>query len=111
MDPVQYSQYEYARKRIKQKKYVYYHFILFFVGSIFMLVLNEALKIGEESNWHIWAITVWGFIFILHFIKVFITGTFMDKNWEKEQIEKLVAKQQKRIEKLQSEQQFESSNK
>jgi hypothetical protein len=39
----------------------------------------------------------------LHFIKVFITDSFMNKNWERHQIDKLVAMQQKKMHKLQAE--------
>ena len=46
--------------------------------------------------------TIWFFLFILHFIKVFITDRFMNKNWERDQIDRLVALQQKKIEELQS---------
>jgi len=100
MDTLQHDQYDYARKRIRQKKNVFFHFVLFFVGSIFLLILNKAMNIGEPQNWYIWAIIGWGFLFVLHFIKVFITDSFMNKNWERHQIDKLVSLQQKKIEKL-----------
>ncbi|PZQ77268.1 MAG: hypothetical protein DI548_17175, partial [Flavobacterium johnsoniae] len=45
---------------------------------------------------------IWGFIFVLHFIRVFITDSFMNKNWERSQIDKLVAKQERKIQQLQS---------
>ena len=41
MEPNQQELYEYARKRVKQKKRVYFHFILFFVGSVFLFVVNK----------------------------------------------------------------------
>lgn len=99
----QYEQYDYARRRLKQKKNLYFHFVLFLLGSLFMFVANKFLNIGTTINWSIWAITGWFFIFILHFIKVFITDRFMNKNWEKAQIERLVALQQKRIAQLNTE--------
>ena len=49
-----------------------------------------------------WIITVWLFLFILHFIKVFITDRFMNKDWEREQIDRLVTLQKKKIEQLQA---------
>jgi hypothetical protein len=103
MDTTQHEQYEYARNRIRQKKNVFLHFILFFVGSIFMFLINKVMNVGEPENWYIWAILAWAFILILHFIKVFITDSFMNKNWERHQIDKLVGMQQKRMQKLQSE--------
>ena len=35
-----------------------------------------------------------------HFVNVFITNKFMGKDWEKQQLDKLVGQQQKRINKL-----------
>ncbi|MFC6097047.1 2TM domain-containing protein [Flavobacterium qiangtangense] len=100
----QHELYEYARRRIKQKKRLYFHFILFFVGSIFFVIIHRLLKIDLSigSDWDIWAITIWAFFFILHFIRVFITDSFMNKNWERAQIDKLVAKQERKLDQLQS---------
>lgn len=102
MLPEQYEQFEYARRRIKQKKYLYYHFVLFLLGSLFAFIGNHFMKIGDPVQWYKWVVSLWLFLFILHFIKVFITDRFMNKNWEKEQIDKLVAKQQKKINHLES---------
>ena len=100
----QHELYEYARRRIKQKKRLYFHFVLFFVGSIFFVLIHRVLKIDfyPDSNWDIWAITIWAFLFILHFIRVFITDSFMNKNWERSQIDNLVAKQERKLQQLQS---------
>ena len=103
MDTEQHEMYEYARKRIKQKKKLYFHFVLLFLGSIFLFITNKLIKIGAPTNWYIWVVTAWLFIFILHFIKVFITDSFMNKNWEREQINRLVSLQESKIEKLKNE--------
>ena len=100
MEPNQKELYEYARKRVKQKKRVYLHFILFFVGSIFLYIINKWLNVQEQYNWYLWVITAWAFLFILHFIKVFVTESFINKKWEQEHVEKLVARQQRHIDKL-----------
>ena len=100
MENEQHQQYEYARKRIKQKKTLYLHFVLLIIGSLFMFTANVLLHFGEPTHWYIWAVTVWVFLFILHFVKVFISDRFMNKNWEREQIDKLVAKQQDRVTQL-----------
>ncbi|CAD0001453.1 MULTISPECIES: 2TM domain-containing protein [Flavobacterium] len=104
MEKEVHEQYEYARKRIRQKKVLYFHFVLFLLGSLFLFVADVffGLRIGEEKNWCIWIITLWFFIFILHFIKIYITDRFMNKKWEREQIERLVSLQQKRINQLES---------
>lgn len=100
MDLEQHEQYEYARRRIKQKKRLYYHFVLFTLTSLFLFIAYRFFDIGITNNWSIWAITLWTFLFVLHFIKVFITDRFMNKNWERDQIDRLVALQQKKISQL-----------
>lgn len=88
--------YEYARKRVKQKKRFYYHTILFIVGSLAMLTSNTLFDIGGTTVWYPWAISSWLFFLILHFIRVFITDRFMGKDWEREEINKLVLKQEQK---------------
>lgn len=102
MEREQHELYEYARKRLKQKKRLYFHFVVLFLASLFLFVSTKIFNFGVNSNWYIWVITIWFFLFILHFIKVFITDRFMNKNWERDQIDRLVALQQKKIEELQS---------
>lgn len=102
MEIEQHERYEYARKRINQKKRLYFHFVLFLLGSIFLFIANYFLVFGFTSNWAKWVITLWLFLFILHFIKVYITDRFMNKDWEREQIERLMALQQKKIDQLQT---------
>lgn len=109
MEKEQHEQYEYARKRLKQKKGLYFHFVLLILGSIFMFIANHFVIFGITRNWAIWVITFWFFLFILHFIKVFITDRFMNKNWEREQIDRLVAKQKHKIDQLQNQIEEESS--
>jgi len=95
----QHEIYENARKRVQQKKRLYYHFVLFLIGSVFLIVLNKILKLGENyvENWFVWAITLWFVLLILHFINVFFVNRFLGKDWERKQTEKLVAKQEKKI--------------
>jgi len=97
-----YEVYENARNRIKQKKRLYFHFVFFLIGSVFFIVLNKVLKIGETlfENWFVWVIFIWLFFIILHFINVFFTNRFMGKEWERKQLDKLVLKQEKKIAQL-----------
>lgn len=99
----QHEQLEYAQLRIKQKKRLYTHFVIFLVGSIFLVLINKILKYGDTYNWFIWAITFWAFLFVIHLINVFFTQKFMGKDWERAQREKLVKKQKERISELQKE--------
>lgn len=100
MDNEQYALYENARRRLKQKKMVYFHFVLMLVGSLFFFVANVLLEYGKPLLWYRWVAVIWFFFFILHFIKVFITDRFMNKAWEQEQISRLVAQQKNRIKEL-----------
>jgi len=103
-DIEQREQYQYARARIKQKKRLMQHFIIFLGGSIIAIILDLVLGIGDDffiQNWFAWFILFWAFILLIHFFNVFILNRFMGKEWEDQQLEKLKAKQEKRILKLQ----------
>ena len=103
IDPEQREQYEYARKRVKQKKRLMRHFILFLAGSVLLIIINPVLGIGKDffiENWFVWAILLWSLFFLIHVFNVFITDKFMGKEWEDRQIEKLKLKQEKRISEL-----------
>ena len=102
MDQATHEQYEYARRRIKQKKRLYFHFVVFVLGSLTLFLGHNFLNSTLITEWYLWIITVWLFLFILHFIKVFITDRFMNKDWEREQIDRLVTLQKKKIEQLQA---------
>lgn len=99
----QHELYENARNRIKQKKRLYFHFIVFLVGSVFLIVLNKILNVWEQYDWFVWVILIWLFLFILHVINVFVTNKFMNTEWERKQTEKLVLKQELKIAKLEKE--------
>ena len=94
---------ESAQVRIKQKKRLYEHFVIFLIGSIFLVLINKILKFGVEYDWFIWAITFWAFLFVIHVVNVFVTQKFMGKDWERLQREKLVLKQKEKIAALQKE--------
>lgn len=100
MEVQQHELYEYARDRIKQKKRLFYHFVIICIGSVFIIVANKWLGFYPDTVWWTWAIAVWVFIFLLHTIKVFVIDSFMNKNWERDQIDKLILKQSKKIENL-----------
>lgn len=106
LDAEQRELYENARKRTLQKKRLFQHFIFFLVASILAIVLNVVIGFKEELlilgyNWFVWVILILGFIFLVHFFNVFLVNTFMGKEWQAKQIEKLVAKQNEKIAKLQ----------
>jgi dihydrofolate reductase len=94
-----------AQRRVKQKKRLYIHFVVFLIGSIFLILANLVIGIGKEVkffeiDWFVFAILAWLFLFFYHVFNVFVTHKFMGKQWEQEQLDKLTAQQQLRIEKL-----------
>ncbi|MFQ3239846.1 MAG: dihydrofolate reductase [Olleya marilimosa] len=94
-----------AQRRIKQKKRLYAHFVIFLIGAVFLIVANTVLGIGKDTkffgiNWFVFAIMAWLFFFLYHLFSVFVTSKFMGKDWEEQQLAKLVNKQKVRIEKL-----------
>ncbi|WP_412561683.1 dihydrofolate reductase [Winogradskyella sp. MIT101101] len=96
---------ENAQKRIRQKKRLYIHFVVFLIGAVFLILANTVLGIGKNFtiagiDWFVYAILAWLFLFAYHFFNVFITNKFMGKDWEKQQLDKLVSQQKERIEKL-----------
>ncbi|WP_121667894.1 2TM domain-containing protein [Mesonia aquimarina] len=106
IDPEQRKLIENAQRRIRQKKRLTTHFVAFLAGSIIFIVLNLVLKFGEnfrpfKTDWFVWAILIWLFFFLIHLFNVLFVSKLMGKNWEENQLERLVKLQQKKIEKLQ----------
>jgi uncharacterized membrane protein (DUF106 family) len=102
------EQYDYARERILQKKGLLSHLIYFVVGSILLVIINLALGIGKEItfigyHWFVWAIVIWGFLFLTHVFNVLVKNRFMGKEWENRQLEKLKVLQEKKISELDKE--------
>jgi len=97
------EQYQYAHKRIKQKKYLMWHLVLFIASSMLFMILDLVLEIGHQvlmKSWCLWAIIFWAFVLVIHTLNVFIIHTFMGQKWEDDQLEKLKRKQERRISEL-----------
>ena len=96
---------ENAQKRVKQKKRLFYHFSIMLFGIGILLITNILFEIKNEIRpfnfpWSYWISVFWFLILIAHVYKVFITNRFMGKDWEKEEIKKLVLKQEIEISKI-----------
>ncbi|WP_452231578.1 dihydrofolate reductase [Lacinutrix sp. MEBiC02595] len=94
-----------AQRRIKQKKRFYSHAIVFAIFGLILYTFNVGLQLADEFTlatlpWSVVIIAVWFALLFWHFLNVFLFQTFMGKEWEEKQLEKLVSKQQARIEKL-----------
>ena len=106
LDVDQRQLYENARARALQKKRLFQHFVIFLVGGVLLIILNVVIGYQEQFkplgyNWFVWAILLWTFFFLIHVVNVWVTNSFMGKEWEQKQLEKLVAKQKQRIAELQ----------
>ena len=98
--------YENARSRTRQKKNLFRHFVVYLIGAVFLIVLNVVIGYQENFkplgyNWFVWAVLLWTLLFLIHFFNVFIVNSFMGKEWETKQIDRLVKKQKEKIAKLQ----------
>ncbi|MEM7483791.1 MAG: 2TM domain-containing protein [Bacteroidota bacterium] len=103
VDLEQHELLEYAQKRVRQKKRLFSHFVIFLIGCVFLVIANKVLNYGDPYDWSIWAILLWAFLFAIHAFNVFVTHKFMGQNWERKQREKLVEKQKQRITEIQKE--------
>ncbi len=103
VDIEQHELLENAQKRIRQKKRLFSHFVIFLIGCVFLFLINKIFKYGEEYDWFVWGILLWAFLFALHAFNVFVTHRFMGQDWERKQRERLVEKQKQRITEIQKE--------
>lgn len=106
IDPEMRELYENAHQRIKQKKRLMTHLVIFIAGSVIFIVLN--VIVGYKSDfkplgmdWFVSAILLWLFFLIIHAINVFIVNNLMGKEWEEKHMNRLVEKQLERLRKLQ----------
>jgi NhaP-type Na+/H+ or K+/H+ antiporter len=98
--------YENARQRLKQKKRLVTHLVVFVAGSVIFIFVNIALGYMADfkpfnNYWFVTAILIWLFFLIIHAINIFIVNTLMSKEWEEKQMNKLVEKQLERLRGLQ----------
>jgi dihydrofolate reductase len=95
-----------AQKRIKQKRSLYIHFVLFLIGSVIIIVASLVFKVGTTVkpmgiDWFVIAIIAWLIILLYHVFNVYFTNKFLGDTWEQNQLNKLVEKQKERIAQLQ----------
>jgi hypothetical protein len=94
----QHELYEYARSRVRKKKWLYMHFVIYLLGSLFFYVSNKILDYGIGYDWYKAGILVWGFLWLFHAVNVFVVHRFMGKEWERKQTDRLIEKQRQGIE-------------
>ncbi len=105
IDPQQKEMIENAQLRIKQKRGLFTHFVVFLVGSVGLIIISQVLIQQEIPqflgiDWWLWVIMIWFLFLLYHAFNVFITKRILGPEWEKRQYERLVQKQVDAIEKL-----------
>ncbi|NEV93831.1 2TM domain-containing protein [Psychroflexus sp. YR1-1] len=98
--------YENAHQRVKQKKNLMTHVVIFIAGGVIFIVLNVIIGYKAEfkplgMDWFVTAILIWLFFLIIHAINVFMVNKLMGKAWEEKQMNRLVEKQLEKVSKLQ----------
>ena len=95
------KQYEYAKNRIKQRKMLLFHFVVFLLGSLVLYGINmwvkDPLVVGV---WWTYAVGAWGLLLLFHLINVLVVNRFMGPAWQEREIERLIGLQQERIKQL-----------
>jgi dihydrofolate reductase len=99
---------EYAQARIKSKKKLFYHFSFFIIGSITSLIADLVFDYKSELtfleySWSYWVCSLWLLLLLFHLFNVYVKNKFIGKKWEKEQLKKLVEKQQIKISEIKAE--------
>ena len=113
IDHEQIEMLEYAQKRIRQKKFLYYHFVLFLFLSIIVLSLGYVFNIASdiillEYSWYFWVVFSWFFLFIFHVFNVYVSKRFINKSWIKNQKNKLIKIQKLEIENIKAKMDIET---
>ena len=92
-----------AKKKVKEIKGFYIHFLVYVLGNIFISgVIVFGLTRGDErtffdiiSNFGVYSTWVfWGIGVLFHWIGVFEIVSFVGKDWEDKKIKELMEKEQ-----------------
>ena len=104
---------EYAQRRIKQKRHLYYHFVFFIFACAISLSLDYLFDVGANLNfldysWSFWIVFSWFFLFLFHVFNVYVTKRFLNNSWARNQKNKLIKLQKKEIENIKQKMELES---
>ena len=104
---------EYAQRRIKQKKYLYYHFVFFIFACAISLSLDYIFDVGAkliflDYSWSFWIVFSWFFLFLFHVFNIYVTKRFLNNTWARNQKNKLIKLQKKEIENIKQKMELES---
>lgn len=95
------KQYEYAKNRIKQRKMLLFHFVVFLLGTLVLYGINMWVKDPQVVGvWWTYAVGAWSLLLVFHVINVVVVNRFMGAAWQDREIERLIAIQQEKIRQL-----------
>ncbi|MBB1148844.1 MULTISPECIES: 2TM domain-containing protein [unclassified Myroides] len=95
------KQYEYAKNRIKQRKMLLFHFVVFLLGSLVLYAINMWVKDPQIVGvWWPYVVGAWALLLLFHLINVVVVNRFMGPAWQEREIERLVSLQQEKIKQL-----------
>ena len=97
-----------AHRRIKQKKRLMFHLVIFVSATIVLAFVNLILNYAEDFTpfnlpWYISICLIWAFFLITHGINVLFVQKLMGRAWEEKYMNILVEKQLTKLKKLQKE--------
>ncbi len=100
-DNQEYRMYDYAKSRVKQKRLLLFHFILFIIGSILMFCINNFVQDPVVvGHWWMWAVSVWAVLLLIHVVNVVFVERFMNRAWQDREIKRLIDLQRRKIDEL-----------
>ncbi|MGG5576870.1 2TM domain-containing protein [Myroides sp. C15-4] len=95
------KQYEYAKNRIKQRKMLLFHFVVFLLGALVLYAINMWVKDPQLVGvWWTYAVGAWALLLLFHVINVWVINRFMGPAWQEREIERLIGIQQEKIRQL-----------
>jgi 2TM domain len=87
--------YDQARKRVKEIKGFYTHFVVYLVVNVMIFVVNIQDLDPGETYFQFKNFTTaffWGLGLLAHALSVFVPSMIMGKNWEERKIKELMDK-------------------
>ncbi len=87
--------YDQARKRVKEIKGFYTHFVVYLVVNVMIVIVNiQNLERGETyfQFKNFTTAFFWGLGLLAHALSVFMPSMIMGKNWEERKIKELMDK-------------------
>ena len=88
--------YRKAKKKVIAKKGFYTHFGVYCVGILFFFALNYLTYDDAGMWWAFFPVLGWGMGVVAHYIAVFGLSSAQGDDWEERQLEKEVAKLQRK---------------